>query len=80
VNYPGDLIYRLRARESERRIAADLGISRPTVAKRHALAECQGYLAANAAPPDHDCFAVGHGRGAQASEVQSYPLPPDYTR
>ena len=52
MNYLRDLIYRLRVGESERRIAADLGISRPTVAKYHAMAECQGYLVADAALPD----------------------------
>jgi DNA-binding CsgD family transcriptional regulator len=38
MNYLRDLIYRLRAGESERRIAADLGLSRPTVHKYHLLA------------------------------------------
>ena len=52
MNYLRDLIYRLRAGESERRIAADLGLSRPTVSKYHVLAECQGYLVADAALPD----------------------------
>jgi DNA-binding CsgD family transcriptional regulator len=33
MNYLHDLIYRLRAGESERRIARDLKVSRPTVHK-----------------------------------------------
>jgi transposase len=53
MNYLRDLIYRLRAGESERRIAADLGLSRPTVHKYHLLAAGQGYLVcANALPDD----------------------------
>jgi transposase len=39
-----DLIYRLRAGESERRIAGDLKVSRPTVHKYKVWAEAQGYL------------------------------------
>lgn len=39
-----ELIYRLRAGESERRIARDLQVSRPTVHKYKLWAEGQGYL------------------------------------
>jgi transposase len=39
-----DLIYRLRAGESERRIAGDLKVSRPTVHKYKVWAQAQGYL------------------------------------
>ena len=44
MNYLHDLIYRLRAGESERRIARDLKVSRPTVHKYKLWAEGQGYL------------------------------------
>jgi transposase len=44
MNYLHDLIYRLRASESERRIARDLKVSRPTVHKYKVWAEGQGYL------------------------------------
>jgi FixJ family two-component response regulator len=44
MNYLRDLIHRLRVGESERHIASDLGISRPTVHKYRQLAEAHGYL------------------------------------
>lgn len=44
MNYLRDLIYRLRAGESERRIAQDLKVSRPTVHKYKIWADGQGYL------------------------------------
>jgi len=44
MNYLHDLIYRLRAGESERRIARDLKVSRPTVHKYKVWAQEQGYL------------------------------------
>jgi hypothetical protein len=44
MNYLRDLIYRLRAGESERRIAQDLKVSRPTVHKYRLWAEIRGYL------------------------------------
>ncbi len=44
MNYLRDLIHRLRSGESERRIARDLGVSRPTIHKYHVLAEQQGFL------------------------------------
>jgi transposase len=44
MNYLRDVIYRLRSGQSERRIAVDLQLSRPTVHKYHELAETQGWL------------------------------------
>jgi transposase len=44
MNLLRDLIYRLCAGESERRIARDLNLSRITVHKYHELAKQQGYL------------------------------------
>lgn len=52
MNYLRDLIHRLRAGESERRIAKDLGISRPTVHKYRELAEAHGYLKPDSPMPD----------------------------
>ncbi len=44
MNYLRDLIHRLHAGDSERRIARDLNLSRTTVRKYHTWAEGQGYL------------------------------------
>lgn len=44
VNYYTDIIYRLRAGESERQIAKDLGLSRPTIHKYHLKAQTEGLL------------------------------------
>ncbi len=44
MNHLRELIYRLRAGESQRRIAKDLGLSRTTVSKYRTWAEKQGYL------------------------------------
>jgi transposase len=44
MNLYKEIIYRLRAGESERSIAKDLGLSRPTVHKYHIKAELEGYL------------------------------------
>lgn len=56
MNYLRDLIYRLRAGESERRIAKDLKVSRPTVHKYRLWAESQGYL--NSAEPLPDLASL----------------------
>ena len=55
MNHLRDLIHRLRAGESERRIAQDLQISRPTVHKYHVLAKREGYLEVGSALPDDAC-------------------------
>ena len=65
MNYLRDLIYRLRAGESERRIAADLGLSRGTVHKYHTLAEREGYLVAARALPDDAALQVALGTRPQ---------------
>jgi hypothetical protein len=76
MHYLRDLIYRLRTGESERRIAVDLGISRPTVAKYHALAKGQGYLVADAPLPDDATLQSAMGRPPkpprQPSSVEAY--------
>jgi transposase len=44
MNYLRDLIHRLRSGDSERRIARDLDVSRPTIHKYRLLAEQRGFL------------------------------------
>jgi hypothetical protein len=44
MNIYTEIIYRLRAKESERSISRDLGISRPTVHKYKFKAFLEGYL------------------------------------
>lgn len=76
MHYLRDLIYRLRAGESERRIAADLGLSRPTVSKYRDLAESQGFLAPGSALPDDNALQTALGAAPQsprqASTVEPY--------
>lgn len=76
MNYVRDLIHRLRAGESERRIARDLGISRPTVHKYHELAQAHGFLQAGSALPDDAALFSVLGEPARppraASSVQPY--------
>ena len=52
MNHLHDLINRLRAGDSERRIAKDLKVSRPTVHKYKLWAEEQGYLDPGQPLPD----------------------------
>jgi transposase len=52
MNYLRDLIYRLRAGDSERAIAKDLKLSRPTVRKYRQWAQGQGYLRLETPLPD----------------------------
>ena len=75
MNYLRDLIYRLRAGDSERRIAADLDLSRVTVHKYHCLAQRAGYLQAEAALPDDAVLHVVLGAIAQPPR-QSSTLEP----
>lgn len=53
-----DIIYRLRAGQSVRAIARDLGHSRDTVRKYRDLAQVKGYLDADRVPPD-DAASLG---------------------
>jgi transposase len=66
MNLLRDLIYRLRAGESERRIARDINLYRVTVHKYHVLAQQQGYLQADVPLPD----------GAALASLLDHPLPP----
>jgi transposase len=71
MNHLRDLIHRLKAGESERRIARDIGISRPTVHKYHELAKQQGYLKADAALPSDEVLQGVLGPGPQPPKIPS---------
>lgn len=71
MNHLRDLMHRLRAGESERRIARDLQISRPTVHKYHLLAEREGYLEAGSALPDDATLSAVLGPGPQPPKIAS---------
>ena len=61
MNHVRELIYRLRAGESQRRIAKDLGMSRTTVSKYQAWAKAQGYLDPGCPMPDDTALAAALG-------------------
>lgn len=67
MNHLRDLIHRLKAGESERRIAQDMGVSRPTIHKYHEIAKKEGYLVKEAAIPDNETLQKVLGPG---------PVPP----
>jgi hypothetical protein len=71
-----ELIYRLRAGESQRRIAQDLCLSRTTVSKYQAWAKAQGYLEVSRPLPDDATLAAALGAPPQPpraeSSVESY--------
>ena len=71
MNQLRDLIHRLRAGESERRIAQDLQISRPTVHKYHVLAKREGYLEPGEALPNDATLKAVLGPGPQPPKVVS---------
>ena len=71
MNYLRDLIHRLRSGESQRRIAKDLNISRPTVHKYQVLAEAQGYLQPDSAMPDDATLMAALGPGPQPPSAPS---------
>jgi transposase len=71
MNHLRDIIHRLRAGESERRIACDLKISRPTVHKYHVLAKAEGYLEAGRALPDDNTLRQVLGPGPQPPKIPS---------
>jgi len=71
MNHLRELIHRLRAGESERRIAQDMRISRPTVHKYHLLAEREGYLAEGRTLPDDATLAAVLGPGPQPPKIIS---------
>ena len=67
MHYLRDLIYRLRAGESERQIARDLGLSRGVVRKYHGWAEGKGFLDLAVSLPDEATLS---------SELGKAPGPP----
>ncbi len=71
MNHLRDLIHRLRAGESERRIAGDMKISRPTVHKYHELARQQGYLEKEGVTPDDETLQAVLGPGPQPPKIAS---------
>ena len=76
MNHLRELIYRLRAGESQRRIARDLDMSRTTVSKYHQWAEAQGYLDKARSLPEDATLAAALGapapRPRAASSVEPY--------
>jgi transposase len=76
MNYLRDVIHRLRAGDSQRRIAKDLKISRTSVSKYRDWAEAQGYLQPGCALPDDATLAAALGDPPhppqQASSVEPY--------
>jgi len=75
MNYLRDLIHRLRAGESERRIAGDLGISRMTVRRYHELAERQGFLVPTTSMPDDETIRACLGDVPRPLRVASSVEP-----
>ena len=75
MNHLHDLINRLRAGESERRIAQDLKVSRPTVHKYKEWAAEQGYLDADRPLPDLATLLAGLGPVRQPPQMTSSLAP-----
>lgn len=71
MNYLHDLINRLRAGDSERRIARELHLSRPTVHKYKVWAQEQGYLDPAQPLPDMASLLAGLGPVAQPPQMTS---------
>jgi transposase len=75
MNHLRELIYRLRAGESQRRIAKDLRMSRATVSKYQAWAEAQGYLEVNQPLPDDATLAAALGESPKLPRAESSVEP-----
>ena len=71
MNYLRDLIHRVRAGESDRRITQDLGISRTTVRKYRQWAQDQGYLQPGSPFPDDATLAAALDKAPQAPRAAS---------
>lgn len=71
MNHLRDLIHRLQAGDSERRIARDMRLARPTVHKYHQLALQQGYLEPEASLPDDATLQKVLGPGPQPPKLSS---------
>ena len=71
MNHLRDLIRRIRAGESERRIAQDMQISRPTVHKYYELAKKEGYLETGNEIPADEILQSVLGPGPQPPKIGS---------
>ena len=71
MNIYKEIIYRLRAGESERSISRDLGISRPTVHKYRIRAEGEGYLDQKRELPDNEELAESLGPAPEPPKMPS---------
>ncbi|MEW6232722.1 MAG: IS21 family transposase [Chloroflexota bacterium] len=75
MNYLRDVIHRLRAGDSGRRIARDLGLSRDTVHKYRLLAEQYGFLAADHPLPEDAILAQMLGPAPRPPQMVSTVEP-----
>jgi transposase len=75
MNHWRDLIHRLRAEDSERQIARDLGISRTTVHKYRELAQAHGFLQPDGSMPDDATLQAALGTGPQPPHALSSVEP-----
>ena len=75
MNHWRDLIHRLRAGDSERQIARDVGLSRTTVHKYRALAQAHGFLQPDGPLPDDATLQAALGTGPQPPHALSSVEP-----
>jgi transposase len=75
MHYLVDLIHRLRLGQSQRAVARDLGLSRQTVRKYHALAEAAGYLDPASLLPDVQLVAAALSSAPEPPRTPSSVLP-----
>jgi len=75
MNYLRDLIHRLRSGDSERRIARDLHVSRPTIHKYHLLAEQHGFLDPGTPLPEDPVLVQALGPAPQPPRTVSTVEP-----
>lgn len=71
MNIYKEIIYRLRAEESERNISRDMGISRPTVHKYKIRAEIEGYLDQKRELPGNEELAESLGPAPEPPKTPS---------
>lgn len=71
VNIIREIIYRIRAGESERQIGTNLGLSRPTVHKYKLLAEEKGYLDVTRAMVEEEELLRELGPAAKPPKIPS---------
>ena len=75
MNYLRDVIHRLRCGESQRRIARDTGLSRPTIQKYGALAEQEGFLDPHTPLPDDATLLAFLGAPSRPPQTPSSVEP-----